>query len=758
MCVAVSRTLAWGGLVGLVVLCAWLVSANGLWMPALQPIVAGQFDPGPAFYAGFHGVEQAADGTPYRWTMGAALVQVRGAFYATPTYLAAVRLRGGNPTGPQPLTLLAGGHPVATVMPEVRFRTYRLLLAEAGDGGGELWLGLQTPVFQPAGDPRALGVMLTDVTLKPLSRPDLPRGLATALGLVALWVILRALGVHHGSALGLVALASLGLTALVSLPRPPVAPLPLLAALTLAGVAGAVLVAHQTPARLGLAALTLLVTLSGRIWPPWLSDDAFISFRYAQNFVQGHGLVYNLGERVEGYTNFLWTILAALVIQLGGDVVVWSHLAGVALGVALVLLTYGFGARLAGSPWGLLAALIVGTSQSLLLYTGRGSGLETGLFTLLLLAASERYLRAGGSHLAASGALAPWPLVATGVLLALAALTRPEGLLVFGLTAGHLFVVLLVGAYKRGRGLRVFLALPWRPLVALVGAFLALFLPYFLWRLNYYGDLLPNTFYAKTGGGLNQVLRGLAYAGAFAITLGGPLLLVALVPWISGWRAALVSWRGYMLPVVLVYTAYIVVVGGDHFRGERFFVPLLPWLAMLLADGSAWLAVWVGTRTTNSARLVQTFTKGALALSLAAGALAAVGRTAPFDPTIQGLDESVWIWRDLGWWMADHAPPEATLAAAGAGAVAYYGQHTTIDLYGLTEKHIGRLTMAGMGEGVAGHEKRDPLYVLTVRKPTYIPQLWEAYFGGAASLAGDYRLSTVTTRTGRELQLWVRQP
>ena len=43
----------------------------------------------------------------------------------------------------------------------------------------------------------------------------------------------------------------------------------------------------------------------------WELDDAYISYRYALNFVQGHGLVYNPGEPVEGYTNFLWTIFIA---------------------------------------------------------------------------------------------------------------------------------------------------------------------------------------------------------------------------------------------------------------------------------------------------------------------------------------------------------------------------------------------------------------------------------------------------------------
>lgn len=740
-----------GALAALLLVCAALFAAAGARARPMAPIAAGQVDAGPAFYAGLHGAERHADGYSYLWTTGSALIQLRGAYNVAPAYLAELRLRAANPAGPRPLTILAGGRPVAVVTPEERFRTYRLLLGAATAGeGAELWLGLQTEPFTPPGDARALGVMLTDVALAPAPGPWPARAAGAALAIAALWALLRGLGAPPRDALALAGLAGLGLAALPAMGRPPVVPLPWLGAIALAGVAGAALVARPLAARLGLGALALVVALSGVIWPAWLSDDAFISFRYAQNLAQGNGLVYNVGERVEGYTNFLWTVLAALLIALGGDVAVWSHLAGAGLGVAIVLLTYGLGARLAGAPWGLLAALAAATSQSLLLYTGRGSGLETGLFTLLVLAGGACYLRADGRA-------TRW-LGAAGALLALAALTRPEGALVFAFTAAHLALRAVAGAGLRPKEwLARLSSLVLRPssLWLLAGAFLAIWSPYFAWRIWYYGDLLPNTFYAKTGGGLSQVLRGAAYAGAFALTLGGPLLLVAVAPWLRAPRAALASWRGYALPLVLLYSAYIVAVGGDHFRGERFFVPLLPWVAILLADGAAAVAAALAPRLAGPLRPAAAL---AFALALAAGSLGALGRTAPIDPTIQGLDESVWIWRDIGWWMADNTPPEASLAAAGAGAVAFYGQRETIDLYGLTDRHIGRLEVEGMGEGVAGHEKRDPVYVLEVRRPSYIPRIWEEYFGGPAALEGSYTPIRALTRTGRELELWERRP
>ena len=68
---------------------------------------------------------------------------------------------------------------------------------------------------------------------------------------------------------------------------------------------------------LALAALVVLVCGLRAVQMAWLSDDAFISFRYARNLHDGLGLVFNAGEYVEGYTNLLWTLAMAAVLHLG---------------------------------------------------------------------------------------------------------------------------------------------------------------------------------------------------------------------------------------------------------------------------------------------------------------------------------------------------------------------------------------------------------------------------------------------------------
>ena len=80
----------------------------------------------------------------------------------------------------------------------------------------------------------------------------------------------------------------------------------------------------------------------------WTCDDAFISFRYARNLVRGHGLVFNPGEAVEGYTNFLWTLGLALGMILDIDPIDWACLFGLAswLGVGGLLAWQAHRARL----------------------------------------------------------------------------------------------------------------------------------------------------------------------------------------------------------------------------------------------------------------------------------------------------------------------------------------------------------------------------------------------------------------------------
>jgi len=680
---------------------------------------------------GIHAIERAG-GEPYRWTTDYAFIQIRHAFHLAPTFWATLTIRSERPDGPQPVTLLANEQPLATTGTTTNLRAYHVLVPHRPDAEGSLRFAAATPNYTPPTDPRRLGFITTAWTIAPIfTTPQLGPLTFAELLLVAVGgaVLLAWLG-WWNKPLALTVGWSVPLALLVLRGFYQPAPLPFtyLAVIALLTTATLPWIVRSAWSGLGLAIIAIVITFSGALWPSWMTDDALISFRYAQNLAAGNGLVYNVGERVEGYTNFLWTMLAALVLALGGDPVAVSYYAGIVVALLVVTATFILARRLLGESWALAAAALVGTSHSLLLYTARGSGLETGLFALLLVV---------GSYLLLTERLG-W----AGAAFALATLTRPEGVLLLGLAG----LVQLIQHRSIERGI-------WR----MVGTFAIIVVPFFAWRFSYYGDLLPNTFYAKTGGGLTQAWRGVQHAGAFALFAGGPLLglllLLAVVVLLRSWHNKLEGryWLTYAWLVVGLYTAYIIAVGGDHFPGYRFFVPILPFLALLLTVGAQQFANWGQGRSKQaSAALAIMFVVGLSVFNLT--------RSTPFDDIVRGDDESVWLWRELGWWLGDHGQPGESMAAMGAGAIPYYSDRTTIDLLGLNDKHIARLDVEGLGTGVAGHEKRDPDYVLNERKPSYVPAIWADYFGDPLALkaTGLYEKYEAVTRYGRRVILWKR--
>ncbi len=295
-------------------------------------------------------------------------------------------------------------------------------------------------------------------------------------------------------------------------------------------------------------------------------DDAYISFRYARNWVEGEGLVFNSGERVEGYTNFLWIVVLAPAIAVGLPVGPVSMVLGGICSLATLWLLYRYLATTPGGVWaGVLAAGLLAADGSFALWAV--GGLETALFTLLVAAGAISYLREDGG---------PRRGLATGLLFALATMTRPEGILVLGVTAFH--SVARAAAERRLPGQA--------DLLRLLG-FAAVYGPYFLWRFSYYGYPFPNTFYLKVGTSdrAAEMARGWAHLRTFVGGHGALLVpAVATLAFIErGVRAA----ASYLALVVGVFFAYVIYVGGDWSVG-RFFVPVLPLLYTLLSPLGCW--------------------------------------------------------------------------------------------------------------------------------------------------------------------------
>ena len=279
----------------------------------------------------------------------------------------------------------------------------------------------------------------------------------------------------------------------------------------------------------GIAAAAGL--LLWHVWSYWfLCDDAFISFRYARNLSEGHGLVFNPGfERVEGYTNFLWVILLAGLNTIGILPEYAAPVCSVICGLALWWICTRY--CLQNPPprtdriWLLLIVpIFLAANRSYAVWCT--SGLETKLFELLIVAGVLRTLRE--IDLAASGLRNPFPFSA--VLLALACLTRPDGVLIFGCV----FVARML-VQRRAGSLRA------APFINAISVFALLVGGHLIFRLGYYGEWLPNTYYAKVGGETWWSMGG-KYFAAFGIEYAAwvwlPLVLVGAWAMIGVGRAA----------------------------------------------------------------------------------------------------------------------------------------------------------------------------------------------------------------------------
>ena len=474
--------------------------------------------------------------------------------------------------------------------------------------------------------------------------------------------------------------------------------------------------------RTGVLLLAAVAVALGISYGACTQDDAFISFRYAENLVDGHGLVYNPGDFVEGYTNLSWTLLMALGLAFDADPVVFSTLAGLA-SLALAVLATALLARDTRWVLALFAPLLVALDPQAVAESVEG--LETAFYMALLTFAVFSGLRERE---------ADRPHVASTLLFALACLTRPEAPLLAALFhLGLLVDTRWSGGWPKAlrSSLQAGLAL-----ALVLGALTA-------WRLATYGDPLPNTFYAKTGG--FALPRGLEYLAGHALRHPVLWLLVAgrflLKRGDRKTRALAVTAFGFL--------AYVAWIGGDFKPTGRFVMPVLPLLAVLAGETLlSWsrhkpLLAFVGLLLAG-----QTFF-----LDQEARQWAAI-RHANLEAR-----------RDLGNFLAETVEPDKVLAIHSAGVVPYYAGHVTIDMWGLTDRHIARTENPTQGTGMAGHEKGDPEYVFGRRPDIYLPEdkvftlkAWqlEPEPGFPSSFAEDY-VSVSVPVDGRWLNCWVRR-
>ena len=465
-----------------------------------------------------------------------------------------------------------------------------------------------------------------------------------------------------------------------------------------------------------LIVLGLPLVLSMLAGLDYIKDDAYISFRYTHNLVAGHGLVFNPGERVEGITNFLWTVLMVPFEAMGWDLFIMSEILGLALwaGILLYLVrmsklfTTSDGSsetvRSAAILWG---GVWLATSSSMAKWSH--SGMEQALAMFLPMLAAWLLWRplpegrpdGDGDGNNNKGAF--W----SGIFMGLGCATRPE-IHFIGICLGLPLVIRIVRERKIPRATLLWFA-----------GLLLITVPFHGIRYAYYGSIVPNTFYVKTGDSSLVWLTGLQKLHEmFGFNATGALAVLAPFAFMARQR---LTEKLVALAVTLGYMAFLVKVGVDEMEWHRLYLPALPFLVLLAAVGLMNLCSAVAGVLPISGRRIVAFGIGWVAVVVAASANFSFTYTSMGGFNGRG-DLSGNYHPDLGKFITRHDRERALVAFQDMGSTPYHAPDIDfLDFIGLVDATVARARYSyGLHAFMATESsKRQPEFDADMRKYFY---------------------------------------
>lgn len=439
-----------------------------------------------------------------------------------------------------------------------------------------------------------------------------------------------------------------------------------------------------------------------------LYDDAMISMTYARNLLEGHGLEWSRrGDHVEGFTHPLWLAVMVVANAIPSPLGLRSLFVQIASAACLVANLFAV-RRLVQTHIAPLTRVawpaVLATAAYYPLGFWAMYGMETGLQSLLVvLSIADALDIAGGRSRNFTRFFA---------LLTCQALLRMDMALVIG---PCLLVVYAAGRFEWPARRE------WGPGLAM---FVGVNLAYFAFRLGYYGDLLPNTYYLKmTGTPTNiRVTRGLAVTTAqlrpLLPLLGGFLLWIVL----SRGRAA--ALLGTIVALACAYSAWI---GGDAWEwapigANRFVASAMP---LVIAGGAGLIEAaaalpWTRMRLPTLGRAVLGLVLAALAIGIADGLFVAAPEARRKQITLE--EELPHARTHQGWVtrvgeLATTFDDDAIVAVEWAGIPAYFSDWRMADQLGYNDRHIAHgpnarsVTLATASEYTPGHMKWDYEYL-----------------------------------------------
>jgi tetratricopeptide (TPR) repeat protein len=477
-----------------------------------------------------------------------------------------------------------------------------------------------------------------------------------------------------------------------------------------------------------IAGLFTIIFLSYCLSNKFFQDDSYITFRYVKNFINGMGLVFNASEYVEGYTCFLWVLLLSIFGLIKLNIENTAQILSIIFGVLILAVTFGISSRInTVNPdvqnkskntnntkvYSLLNIIPV----LFLVYNGGFrfwtiSGMETTMFVFFVLLGIYFYILESRNSV---------PGYKYHIYFLIASLTRPEGVFVYALVILHRILM----EVKLQKSLIItFRIIFSKESLKGILIFIIPYILYFAFRYSYYGYILPNTFYAKTGFSSAYLNSGLEYFLKFnnSYLYYGAILALPLILF----RRKDIFFETSLLYIIIIaYTLYIIFIGGDVLKQHRFFLTIAPLIFILFGKSLSELL--------NRSRSVLMLTNETLTVSLAVIISFVLSyysyskQSESLDKDIQSENGLVDKMRLAGNWFKQKQQQEGrqlTVAATTIGAISYFSDVTLVDMLGLTDKEIAHnpktIPEISENENIGWKERNYNVDYIISRNPDYI--------------------------------------
>jgi len=290
----------------------------------------------------------------------------------------------------------------------------------------------------------------------------------------------------------------------------------------------------------------------------WIVDDLYIYFRYVSNFLNGKGIAYNIGDNVEGFSSFLWFLILSSAGLLKQNPETSAKIISLFFGVSSLYLLYGISKKLIPGSWNLYPVLFSAVNLPFVLWSV--SGFEIPMYTFFLLLAFYNTITVSETK-----------VVLSVFLIFCLTVLRAEGFL--------MSCVYIFWSYFYLENRRKYFYFVIIGYIILTSLFLA-------FRFLYFGDILPNTYYAKLGYGLTgynefRIYRfGIFYMLSFFLHN----LHFAILPLLLFFNSRKVIKEKnivFIISILSVQSVFVVYAGGDWMEQFRFLVCLVPFFSLL---------------------------------------------------------------------------------------------------------------------------------------------------------------------------------